>query len=213
MSLTECRKAVTEENWLSSNLRVFEGEATDEYDKLTLVLPLLGLYAQLYATHSPKASQPQALGQTGEVLRRAMSQKAMPPQAIITAATDPKEADASSRPALAVHPQVHERVWRELSEHKQEIFPRRLVIRPRPKPQGRPSSEREGSARDLGSESSRRRRDTVAPHAKPMHGRRFGGRSGVKAGRDGSLTFELFGGLVEAMEQLLDEDTELHGMV
>jgi len=30
---------------------------------------------------------------------------------------------------------------------------------------------------------------------------------------DGSLTFELFGGLVEAMEQLLDEDIELHGLV
>ena len=31
----------SEEHWLSANLRVFEGEATDEYDKLTLVLPLL----------------------------------------------------------------------------------------------------------------------------------------------------------------------------
>ena len=38
-------------------------------------------------------------------------------------------------------------------------------------------------------------------------------RSGGVAGSEGSLTFELFGGLVEALEQLLDEDTELHRLV
>ena len=38
-------------------------------------------------------------------------------------------------------------------------------------------------------------------------------RSGGVPRSDGSLTFELFGGLVEAMEQLLDEDIELHGLV
>ena len=59
-SLTECRKAVAEENWLRANLRVFDGEATDEYDKLTLVLPLLGLYAQLYATHAFRATPQQS---------------------------------------------------------------------------------------------------------------------------------------------------------
>lgn len=35
--------------FMASNLRVMQGEATDETDKKTLVLPMLGLYAELYA--------------------------------------------------------------------------------------------------------------------------------------------------------------------
>ena len=199
-SLTECRKAVAEENWLSANLRVFDGEATDEYDKLTLVLPLLGLYAQLYATHSSQ--------------HRATLQ----------------QSNAGQEKAIQ-----HPLVWKELCEHKQEIFPARIVINKRPE---RPKltepsspgfhSSRDGSFRDSGSSrdsggspntpqkvvrepSSLNKPSPI--RTVPIQRRRFARwRSGV-AHSDGSLTFELFGGLVEAMEQLLDEDTELHGMV
>ena len=38
-------------NWGNAGLlKVFEGEATDESDKLKLMLPVLGLYATLFAS-------------------------------------------------------------------------------------------------------------------------------------------------------------------
>ena len=190
-SLTECRKAAAEENWLSANLRVFDGDATDEYDKLTLVLPLLGLYAQIYATHS---SQHRA---------------------------SPQQSSAGGEKAIQ-----HPLVWRELCEHKQEIFPARLVIRPRPKPQklAEPDSSSFNSSRDgsFGAPKTtpkmvRQPTSLNTPSAltvSRMDRLRFARwRSGGVPRSDGSLTFELFGGLVEAMEQLLDEDIELHGLV
>ena len=190
-SLTECRKAAAEENWLSANLRVFDGEATDEYDKLTLVLPLLGLYAQIYATHS---SQHRA---------------------------SPQQSSAGGEKTIQ-----HPLVWRELCEHKQEIFPARLVIRPRPKPQklAEPDTPSFNSSRD-GSFGAPKTTPKMVRHSSSlnrpsaltvsrMDRLRFARwRSGGVARSDGSLTFELFGGLVEAMEQLLDEDIELHGLV
>ena len=193
-SLTECRKAVAEENWLRANLRVFDGEATDEYDKLTLVLPLLGLYAQLYATHAFRAT--------------------------------PQQSNAGEEKAIQ-----HPLVWKELCEHKQEIFPERIVIRPKPKPQklAEPdspfgpsfNSSRDGSvgAAKTPPKMVRQPSSFNKPSAltvNRMDRLRFGywWRSGDGVARsDGSLTFELFGGLVEAMEQLLDEDTELHRLV
>ena len=35
--------------WLMAVLRVFEGDVTEEKDKLSIVLPILGLYAEMYA--------------------------------------------------------------------------------------------------------------------------------------------------------------------
>ena len=40
-----------------------------------------------------------------------------------------------------------------------------------------------------------------------------GGHEHTRNRSDGSLAFELFGGLVEAMEELLDDDAELHRSV
>ena len=190
-SLTECRKAVAEENWLRANLRVFDGEATDEYDKLTLVLPLLGLYAQLYATH---ASQHRAT---------------------------PQQSNAGGENAIQ-----HPLVWKELCEHKQEIFPPRIVIHSKRKPQKRaePDSPSFNSSRDGSFGAAKTPPKMVRQPSslnKPsaltvsrMDRLRFARwRSGGVPRSDGSLTFELFGGLVEAMEQLLDEDTELHRLV
>ena len=42
-------KQADDEDFLQSNLRVYQGEATMEEDELTLVVPILGLYAELYA--------------------------------------------------------------------------------------------------------------------------------------------------------------------
>ena len=39
---------MTEDDWLSESIRVFAGQITDEMDFLNLVMPILGLYAELY---------------------------------------------------------------------------------------------------------------------------------------------------------------------
>lgn len=46
----ECVPQSNDVAFMESNLRVFQGEATDERDKLSLVVPILGLYAELYST-------------------------------------------------------------------------------------------------------------------------------------------------------------------
>jgi hypothetical protein len=50
--------------FMASNLRVMQGEATLEADKKSLVLPILGLYAELYAcvlvarqVHAPRTDR------------------------------------------------------------------------------------------------------------------------------------------------------------
>ena len=40
---------MTEEQWLIESIHVFQGDITNEMDKLSLVMPVLGLYAELYA--------------------------------------------------------------------------------------------------------------------------------------------------------------------
>ena len=45
-------------DWLEDNVYVFEGNATDDRDKLHLKLPMLGLYAGLYATSKSESFSP-----------------------------------------------------------------------------------------------------------------------------------------------------------
>ena len=42
-------KSLTEAEWMQESILVFEGDITNELDKLALVTPILGLYAELYA--------------------------------------------------------------------------------------------------------------------------------------------------------------------
>lgn len=48
--------------WMTEILHVFEGTATDDVDKLVLIAPLLGLYAELYACADDIRSDPTAPG-------------------------------------------------------------------------------------------------------------------------------------------------------
>ena len=46
----------TGKDWILQMLRVFQGDVTVERDKHDIVLPILGLYAELYATHVARGS-------------------------------------------------------------------------------------------------------------------------------------------------------------
>jgi hypothetical protein len=50
-STDDVSKLKDDDEFMTSNLRVMQGEATREEDKLTLVLPILGLYAEVFANH------------------------------------------------------------------------------------------------------------------------------------------------------------------
>jgi len=80
----DCRRlGELDSEWLMSVLRVFEGDVTDEGDYLSIVLPILGLYAELYALElkrrpqavpwqsSRAAAAEAALCQVGSAERRA----------------------------------------------------------------------------------------------------------------------------------------------
>jgi hypothetical protein len=43
-------RKMSEEEWLFESFAVFQGDVTQELDKQSLVLPILGLYAELYAS-------------------------------------------------------------------------------------------------------------------------------------------------------------------
>jgi hypothetical protein len=82
--VAEVRRPMTEQDWLNESVRVFQGDITKEMDKIALVQPLLGLYAELYAVCKedskreeravPFAHSVMELIQTarGEILPRAM---------------------------------------------------------------------------------------------------------------------------------------------
>ena len=53
---TDDWKHMSEEDWLSESIRVFQGDLTNELDKLSLVMPILGLYAELFAYATGVAS-------------------------------------------------------------------------------------------------------------------------------------------------------------
>ena len=59
----ECHAQADDLEFLNSNLRVFQGEATVEADKLTLVPAVLGLYAELFALALHNGVEPGAAKQ------------------------------------------------------------------------------------------------------------------------------------------------------
>ena len=64
-SATDIYPISKEQNWLEDNLYVFEGQATDDRDKLHLMLPILGMYAVLYAHQKHGAPSDEARRGTG----------------------------------------------------------------------------------------------------------------------------------------------------
>ena len=48
-SVNDCHRLSDDATFMHSNLRVMQGDATREEDKLALVLPILGLYAEVFA--------------------------------------------------------------------------------------------------------------------------------------------------------------------
>jgi len=110
--------------WLEENLRVFEGTATDDRDKMSLVAPMLGLYAQLVlieggaqrtqthqATHPELAAadeatllRQQTMQMTGEMLSLIRRQKtALFPRTVqIVHTLEEGERHTAAKPATEV---------------------------------------------------------------------------------------------------------------
>jgi len=104
-------KQADDEAFLWSNLRVFGGEATMEEDKLTLVVPILGLYAELYALQAEKRhaleqlrnDEPSIVEQLDEAFSGAIaSVLASPPNSPPTSPpASPSASPSASRPATS----------------------------------------------------------------------------------------------------------------
>jgi len=93
------------EGFLDSNLHVFQGTATKDEDKLSLVRPILGLYAELYSiTHTGRAAQASHTQSTEQ--------------------NDPTIRSATSR-RLALG---RDRIMQIIEERKDTIFPKEIGI-------------------------------------------------------------------------------------
>jgi len=140
----------TEEEWLIESMRVFQGEVTQDMDKLALMLPILGLYAELYAV-----------------------------------------AEAMDVPFFA-------NVLQLLRESRDEILPR--TFRPKASPS---SFSKRPKARLT---TAQKERQTVLLGASAAHSQ-----LAVQAvhGTADCVELELFGSLVETVEELVDEDAAL----
>ena len=188
--------------FLESNLRVMHGECSVHEDKAMLVLPILGLYAQVYARHAARAV---AAGRRGTVSRgdlravrvvRAEAEVAAAAAAIeveMQATAGPADADADAADDANANAQVDRSSLAELSLHhpkgaldilcmieanKSEIFPTRLTLSRSPPPSAR--STRPGRAE-----------------------------TGDAAEKPRAASLELFGPLVQMMETRIDTDDAL----
>ncbi len=91
-SASACEPLAPTDDFVHVNLRVFEGEATVAADKLSLVLPLLGLYARLFAHARYAASDEAALlnrrrASLRRVVRSAASRRKQQLREVIQGAT------------------------------------------------------------------------------------------------------------------------------
>ena len=96
-----CRPLEDDPEMMHSNLRVFQGVATDESDKLTLVVPILGLYASLVALRYHDDAPSSAEEPLADKIDR-----------------------ATARPKA----QFRHQMWHRLQESKSEIFPETLLL-------------------------------------------------------------------------------------
>jgi hypothetical protein len=71
------------DSWLREVSHVFEGECHDRMDRLTLVLPLLGLYAELYVCAADLASQETDTRQTMLQMIMQYKQTVFPPSTVV----------------------------------------------------------------------------------------------------------------------------------
>jgi len=136
-STSHCAKLSDDTAFLRSNLYVFEGEATVEADKIDLVLPILGLYAELYALMST-GDDAYSLGFAESSLRKTIRRYSqggdLPPETIRRSASTSmadmlrihrKKKNTSAKredPAFRV-------VAEELCAYRARVFPRELALK------------------------------------------------------------------------------------
>ena len=100
---SECVVQADDVEFLKSNLRVFQGEATAERDKLSLVVPILGLYAELYATAIHLTRRGRAAPIAGALL---MSAEPEPAKVTVAPTTSVLNMVVRDQPATAKSPSL-----------------------------------------------------------------------------------------------------------
>ena len=169
-------------NWGNAGLlKVFEGEATDESDKLKLMLPVLGLYATLFAS----VVQEREMGRGGGEATRSALEK-----------TDSGMARVNDRAAML-----------EIIEaDKESVFPREVVLRETEA--SRAMHARRSITADA---ERRLSIHAMPPKEKTKKQRkeRKKGRTLVKQESAEEQTHVLFGGLIARLESVIRDDKGL----
>ena len=214
----------------SSLLDVFTGEASVEEDKLKLVLPILGLYAELVASVSFDAAAPAPLlksTSSGRPLIRMATapnlspsgRRSNPAKGSVPASgadsqrpsADAKDDGFEEERAAAAHATARRQILHLALRHKDQIFPREATFKEtaasraiaRAHRVNKPRSRSSLSKGSGGFATLRRMATGVRKNTMTKSAQRK-----LEAAAAG-VTLPLFGGMVEVLERLLVEDEAL----
>ena len=179
-----------EEEWIQETIRVFKGECTEAIDKISLVAPILGLYAELYACRDLADERPDLVNfldvieqHKEEVFPRSFAPGEWQRRPV--ARRERSKSSGSPSPASRLPPALY------MSSSEGFASIQRT---------GGPSPA--GSAADADSfsrQETNRLRSSFLTFGSPLSRLRL-----VSEGR-----YDLFGNLVAAVEQVIDEDEQL----
>jgi hypothetical protein len=199
---------VTEEQWLSETIRVFGGDCTDEVDKIALVAPILGLYAELYACRD--------VGETVPFLTHVLRELRSAREEVFPRAFTP----AAGRRRRRKKQSVVRRLSEAMMFHRTGATPAQASPPPEPEPAplmggvvvmrssrgggggGVGKGELEGLQRAPGSPSSSFTRGPASKDSITV-----GALTPLRVLSNGR--YALFGDLIETIEQMIDGDESL----
>ena len=190
----------TEEEWLHQTLCVFDGDCSSEMDKLSLIAPILGLYAELYACRADEELP---------FLRNVLAQMMQSKDDVFPRSFVPKSAERSKRASLS------DGNKRQMSLRRATMAASALaseisssLSNPGSRKNSNMSDARLSDSNGFNGFNSAQPQVFVTGHTrKSEHAEAswvLGGLQTLGKGR-----FVLFGDLVETTERLIDEDEEL----
>jgi len=202
----DCHRLSEDRDFLRSNLYVFEGEATVEDDKLTLVEPLLGLYAELYVKMRYSSS-----GESASVNDNSQTSTSSPQHSASrdsasrdSANRNNADREANARRRTSIAAVVNETLFRayRVTVHGEALTPRRRQAMRNPITPHRPS-RRDSTPLELTADVLI---EELLVHKARIFPRSLKLRRKNSYGREHTVAVSLFGDLVSAMELRIDRD-------
>tara|TARA_B110001452_G_scaffold129118_1_gene107306 strand:+ start:178 stop:1305 length:1128 start_codon:yes stop_codon:yes gene_type:complete len=219
---------MTEDDWFEESIRVFQGEITNPWDKTTLVLPILGLYAEVYAcaTGEVSAEEEAMVSHSRTVLRLIKeNQDEILPRCIrVDAKKEDREAADAGHVGKLLNPvrrasRLAQGMRGNAASKPQTLdvhaMSRMSVASPTLKRMATSKvlrSQRLAQSKATAEASTSRKEEQPGSKDEPMSASTRISRAlfaAAEASEQPTVEVELFGNLVETVEAMIDEDDDL----